>query len=201
MYVNRTALSHARLWFKLKSLPPFKCTLERQRSQYKICFGFLGVCVCVCCYFMVSEAVPFLRAMGGAGGVNAGVCIIFTKLRRWLVVEGENARKKGEAIQQVSAQMLMWSRSRRTLQPQRLRNGRTRLEGFKKQPKHMFNVIPQLKITDSHLQNMHLKGLHHPLFGNREAANILDNNEMLSRHPEMKIQIWAVRLSPKTRLT
>lgn len=97
MYVNRTALSYARLWFKLKSLPPFKCTLERQRSQYKICFGFLGR---VCCYFIVSEAVPFLRTMGGAGGVNAGVCIIFTKLRRWLVVEGENTRK-GEPIQQM----------------------------------------------------------------------------------------------------
>lgn len=72
-----------------------------------------------------------------------------------------------------------------------MRNGRIHPERLKKhaQLKHIFNIIPQLKITDINLQNMHLKGLQDPLFGSPETANILDNNKMLSRHPEMEIQI------------
>lgn len=63
---------------------------------------------------------------------------------------------------------------------------------------HISNIIPQLKITIINLQNMHLKHLQNLLFGSQETANILDNNKMLSRHPEMEIQIWAVRWSQHT---
>lgn len=45
------------------------------------------------------------------------------------------------------------------------------------QLKHIFNIIPQLKITDINLQNMLRKRLLNPLFGSQETPNIFGQKQ------------------------
>lgn len=141
MYVNRTALSYARLWFKLKSLPPFKCTLERPRSQYKICFGFLGVCVVI----LSSGKLSLSFALWAEPAAWTQVFASYSQSSGdglWLKVRTQEKGNRSSKCFSPDADVKLFQTH---LQPQRLRNGRIHLQRFKKTAKAHFQHYTTVK--------------------------------------------------------